>query len=647
MQLFRKGALLISALLLLGSQLFAQYAASLDTTFQPNLNGIPFSAAGYVNCAGIEVVDGSVYAGFSAMNNVPKIRKFDLLGNEDATYMANHMSTWSKNYSTCYIEPERTPDGKPNGCFFVGGRSTANEAGIRLVSKVKADGSIDPNFLCPYPSWIQVSKAGFYDETTGTLYYAFGVTGTQVLVSCNGSTGATYQTLALPVGDIRFIRRIPGTNNLLIGGDINYTVGGNSYVGLAAVDLSTFTLKPIVGLTNVITNATIFDAIFVTEQDCAGISTGENIAYIGGAFTSIGSAQGLKSLAKFTVQPNGEWVIDPTYNAGCNGPIADLCYYNCQLVACGNFAGASSKRPIGTNPVDKFVAKVVAFDDGIINPEFILNNVGAGLGGLVSWDGVLVNSYGQGAGRCMAIQDSPDGNGKWEILLGGAFTNYMAWPDRYQRSPRPLIARLQGMSAVINPGFDYELTTLGDYTFQFNSTNEQPVSGCSIWELFESPDGQSWNLIRTGSGDSFTDTTLLISTWYRIKRTSQACGNFCSASYIFIKEMNECVVSNQGAVLRNAYTKPEEITRPIVKIEESKAVTIFPNPANSFINIIDEMAGEQKFVSVYNSIGSNVLSTNYTSSQSSIDISNLPDGVYLVVVTADGKVEKREFVKGN
>jgi hypothetical protein len=642
MQLFRKGFLIIAALLL-NSIIFGQYAASLDTTFQPNLNGVPFASAGYVNCAGIEVANGSIYAAFSASESIPKIRKYDLFGNEDATYMSNHMSTWSKNFATCYIEPERNTDGKANGCFFVGGRSTANETGVRLVNKVKADGTRDANFVCPYPSWIQVSRAGFYDESTGTFYYAFGTTGTQVLVSCNGSTGATYQTLALPVGDIRLIRRIPGTNSLLIGGDIDLTSGGNTYKGLACVDISTFTLQPIPGVTDNSSTAVVSDVIFVTEQDCAGVSTGETIAYVGGSFASFGSAQGLKGIAKFTVQPTGEWVVDPTYNAGCNGYVADLCYYNCQLIACGNFAGASSKRPIGSNPVDQFVCKVVAFDNGVINPEFIINNVGWGLGSPILTDGFLSNLYGQGAGRCMAIQDSPDGNSKWEILLGGAFQSYMAWPIRTARVSRPLIARLQGMSTVINPDFDYELVFLGDYNYQFNSTNEQPVAGCSLWELYESPDGQTWNLIRTESGESFTDNTLLVSTWYRIKRTSQTCGNFCSASYIFTKEMNECTVSNQGTALRSLYAKPEIPAIPM-ESKESNGLTIYPNPANSFINIIDELGGEYKYVSIYNSIGSKVLSTNYNSSMKTVDISSLPNGVYTVLVTADGKTANKEFV---
>jgi hypothetical protein len=107
--------------------------------------------------------------------------------------------------------------------------------------------------------------------------------------------------------------------------------------------------------------------------------------------------------------------------------------------------------------------------------------------------------------------------------------------------------------------------------------------------------------------------------------------------------MEECIVSNQGAVLRNLYTNPETPTFP-TELKKSNGLLIYPNPTSSFINIIDELGGEYKYVSIYNSIGSKVLSANYNSSMKTIDINSLPNGVYTVVVTADGKTANEEFV---
>ncbi len=42
---------------------------------------------------------------------------------------------------------------------------------------------------------------------------------------------------------------------------------------------------------------------------------------------------------------NGTWIIDPNYNAGCSGVINDIVYYNCHLIATGNFASSISTGP--------------------------------------------------------------------------------------------------------------------------------------------------------------------------------------------------------------------------------------------------------------------------------------------------------------
>ena len=50
----------------LGISSFAQFAGSVDTTFAPNNNGVPFSTSGHYRAMGVEIIDNSVTMPYNA-----------------------------------------------------------------------------------------------------------------------------------------------------------------------------------------------------------------------------------------------------------------------------------------------------------------------------------------------------------------------------------------------------------------------------------------------------------------------------------------------------------------------------------------------------------------------------------------------------
>ncbi len=103
----------------LGISSFAQFAGSVDTTFAPNNNGVPFSTSGYYKAMGVEVIGNSVYYALQCEPGYPKIRKYDFQGNEDLDWYNNQMSTWNTQFATTFLETEKDINGNYTGEFFI------------------------------------------------------------------------------------------------------------------------------------------------------------------------------------------------------------------------------------------------------------------------------------------------------------------------------------------------------------------------------------------------------------------------------------------------------------------------------------------------------------------------------------------------
>ncbi len=117
----------------------AQLAGDVDLSFSPNNSGIPFSTDGYSKVVGVEVINNSVYYALSGDHGLPKIRKYNLEGNEDESWYNNQMLTWGSLFSTFCLEPEKDSNGNYTGGFFISGRNTANtmvNQGVRFLNNV-------------------------------------------------------------------------------------------------------------------------------------------------------------------------------------------------------------------------------------------------------------------------------------------------------------------------------------------------------------------------------------------------------------------------------------------------------------------------------------------------------------------------------
>jgi len=83
----------------------------------------------------------------------------------------------------------------------------------------------------------------------------------------------------------------------------------------------------------------------------------------------------------------------------------------------------------------------------------------------------------------------------------------------------------------------------------------------------------------------------------------------------------------------------------ISKIANTNSVNIYPNPATNALNINFASAVNKASVKIYSVIGSEVLSTTASGTNTLIDISNLASGAYMVQITTDNVVETKKIVK--
>jgi len=626
-----------------GISSYAQLAGSVDTTFSPNNAGIPFSTTGSLKSMGVEVIGNSVYYAFQTEPGYPKIRKYDFNGNEDQNWYNNQMSTWPSQFATMYFEPERDNSGNYTGEFFISGRNSYNSQvnqGVRFLNKINSDGTRDLNFVCPITSWISQCTTIYHDWEKEKLYYSYR-TGynSVVIVCCDANTGQTLQTLNVPDGNgyVRKISRIPNTNYLVVGGSFSFNLNSDNYDGIFITDES-FNILPVNGVTNSENELGIYDIVFVKGTECDG--TGNNLTcYVAGGISQVSGVSNFKNIARFDVD-GLNWNIDSNYKPGCPGVITDICFYNCHLIATGNFASSTSSG--STTPF--WSTKVTAFTvDGLVSDEFKTTNIGSGIGGVNS-DG-FENNWGQGSGRCLAVNPSNDGNNRWEIFVGGNFANLIKFnTNRDIIKNLNFMAKLSGFEITLDSDFTYCLDNLNSQKYQVSTFDMSNTLGCEKWEVFMSSDVPfNWSLIKTEYTHNFTDT-LGTGVYYKLVRTVTECGNSMSTSYILYKELPNIQIPNAGVELRSV--EPTSGFIPGLSFEKDlNSLTVYPNPSNDIVTITDGFENEFRNISIYSSIGSKVLSKSTNTNNYQLDVKELPSGVYMIVVTTDLGVQREQLVK--
>jgi uncharacterized membrane protein len=105
---------------------------------------------------------------------------------------------------------------------------------------------------------------------------------------------------------------------------------------------------------------------------------------------------------------------------------------------------------------------------------------------------------------------------------------------------------------------------------------------------------------------------------------------------------NAASLSIVQIVLTSDYNSEVEMRQ--IETEVSN-LQVYPNPSNGLVTINDSFKDEFRSISLYNSIGSKVFSKNYNSNNYKLDFTDLPNGVYMLVITTDNGVQKQQIIK--
>ena len=70
-----------------------------------------------------------------------------------------------------------------------------------------------------------------------------------------------------------------------------------------------------------------------------------------------------------------------------------------------------------------------------------------------------------------------------------------------------------------------------------------------------------------------------------------------------------------------------------------------PNPASDTVNITLSNANENATLEIFNTQGKQVLTSDLNAKQNQIDISELPQGMYILKVTSENGVQTERLLK--
>ena len=95
---------------------------------------------------------------------------------------------------------------------------------------------------------------------------------------------------------------------------------------------------------------------------------------------------------------------------------------------------------------------------------------------------------------------------------------------------------------------------------------------------------------------------------------------------------------------KNIIAKSNPITVSTLATENfdfQEAVSLFPNPANEYLNIQLPADNVLENATIYNLLGQKVLETN----NKNIFIQDLASGIYNIIVKSDGNIANKKFIK--
>ena len=150
-------------------------------------------------------------------------------------------------------------------------------------------------------------------------------------------------------------------------------------------------------------------------------------------------------------------------------------------------------------------------------------------------------------------------------------------------------------------------------------------------------------ILSTGPASEQVAKVIVFDSWQTVSIPLSALVGFNPAKLMQFKLGSSSDLRTKEAFFDNIYFSVNLPTSLGTTKFEKSNLKVYPNPATSNITIEANSAIER--VSVYNILGQEVLSKSPKANNTTLDISNLQKGTYLVKTTSEGKTETTKLIK--
>lgn len=176
---------------------------------------------------------------------------------------------------------------------------------------------------------------------------------------------------------------------------------------------------------------------------------------------------------------------------------------------------------------------------------------------------------------------------------------------------------------------DLVVTPGETYTFKYWYKNE-PNAKLKHWIQWRNDSG---NIEGFADPIQPVEYNVVSSTWTQVTVTAVAPANATKTRIAFRNYSGGATSSIDNLV----------VTAGIVSIKDNniEGLQVFPNPASNVVNITSSLTGVKE-VTIFNMLGKKVLET---STNETVNISDLTSGVYIMNISQDGKTASRKLVK--
>jgi hypothetical protein len=147
---------------------------------------------------------------------------------------------------------------------------------------------------------------------------------------------------------------------------------------------------------------------------------------------------------------------------------------------------------------------------------------------------------------------------------------------------------------------------------------------------------------KSGAGTQGTNIGIGFSKQWQFNWTAPSPGSGDVTIYAACLMANNNAQSSGDSTALATLLIPESSTNGIINLSKSNEVKLFPNPASSFINLV---IPENSEVSLININGKIVLQQNVNSGLNTLDVSNLPAGIYFAKLQGENINQIIKFVK--